>query len=470
MSGALWNFIRRVSTQFLTFVVTVIMARMLTPADYGLVAMLVIFTELGVAISEGGMSQALIHTRKISDSDATAAFVYNFITSLILYGILWLCAPLIAEFYSRGATMTRLVTLMALVIPLKSVVSVRVAGLVAEMDFKRLAILESVAAIGAGVSGIWLARIMPDARAIVAYQVIAAAFAALLIWLFGGKSFRLKFSIASFRKLISFGAPLLGGNVLEVIYRNLYLPLIGKFYSASQLGIFTRARQFASLPSVSISEVGRAPAYSMLCHLQDNEEEQKRAFLRSLNLSFYLVVPIMLYLAAFAYPLVDALLGEKWLATAEILPLMCTGMIFLPMDTLNLQMVQACGHSEMFLKSELWKKLTGIAILVATLKFGVPALAAGWAVAVMVSAFISAIYCHTCSGLKISMQLKGAIAPAWFSIVAVGIARVACIPLMNPILQLCVGFAVSLAIYMLLTYFVKPDGGITLFKMLGIKL
>lgn len=471
LGGVFWSFIQRASTQLVAFVVTVIMARMLTPADYGLVAMLVLFVELGVTISEGGMSQALIQARRFDSPYVSAALVYNVSISLALYGLVWVYAPLIASFYEIES-LCPLVRALALNIPIKSLASVRLARLTSKMEFRALAFIDIVSTMAAGVIGIWMAATGYGVWAIIVWQVALAALSTVMLWIFGEKPERIRLNKVAFKRLFSFGSRILTAGIIEVIYRNMYLPIIGKVYNPNQLGFFTRARQFASLPPISIGEVSRNVTYPLFCNLGESPQERYGSFLRIERVIWFVVIPVMLFVAIFAEPIVGALLGEKWMESALLLPIMSIGMMLNPIDTLNVQMIQACGCSDYFLHAEIWKKGVGLALLFSTVWLGIEWVAIGWGVSAFASAMISAIYCskvcrRDIPGASLAVQFHPTIKILLVSIGVVMFGKALSMTCSEAWVQLGVGLGASVLLYVGVAYLLdmrELQGLIRIFK------
>ena len=408
-----------------------------------MVAMLMIFVEFGAAISEGGLTQALIKKGSVTSADATAVVAYNLVTSGVIYGLIWLAAPWIAGFYAMPALET-LVRVISLNIPLRALASVNVASLTSAMNFKPQALAGFISTLLAGVAGIWMARAGRGVMSIVVYQVGTIALQTALLWILARRVRFGRPSGESFKSLFRFGSPLLVSSLIDVAYRNMYLPVIGKLYDARELGFFTRARQFASFPSVSAGEVVRSVSYSALCR---KEGDRKGVFLRMIRLTAFVSMPVMLYVAFFSRPLVVALVGEKWVEAASMLPYMSGGVMFLPLSVLNLQLIQAEGRSDYYLKSEIWKKGVGVALMLAAVAFGVWALALAWAATSLIGAMINAIYSRKCSGIKVSEQIQ-AISGIFFLSLGCCIAgRGVSLLAEGDVMQLATGFGVSALLY-----------------------
>ena len=419
LKGTFWSSIERFSAQGVGFLVMVIMARILTPSDYGLVGELTVFIAISQALVDSGFSQALIRKQDRTETDNSTVFYFNIVVGLVLYLILYACAPLIAKFYGEPilTPMTRLISLSILI---NSLVVVQRAILTINIDFKTQAKASFTASVLAGIGGIWLAYRGSGVWSIVWYQLMNLCFNAVLLWYFSQWRPRLLYSWKSFRELFGFGSKLAAASVLNSVYNNIYLLVIGKVFKTSDLGYYTRAHQFSDFPSSNLTGVLQRVIYPVLCSITDNKERLKQAYLRFLRIAAFVIFPLMMGLAAVAHPLIVLVLEEKWAFSAVLLQILCFSMMWYPIHAINLNLLQAEGRSDLFLKLEVWKKLLGLTILCITLPFGLVAMCWGMVLNSIIALIINTHYTGKLIGLGLFKQLKD-VFPALFYSISMGL-------------------------------------------------
>lgn len=419
LKGTFWSSIERFSAQGVGFLVMVIMARILTPSDYGLVGELTVFIAISQALVDSGFSQALIRKQDRTETDNSTVFYFNIAVGLVLYLILYACAPLIAKFYGEPilTPMTRLISLSVLI---NSLVVVQRALLTVNIDFKTQAKASFMASVLAGIGGIWLAYHGSGVWSIVLYQLLNLSINAVLLWFFSKWRPRLLYSWKSFRNLFGFGSKLAAASVLNSVYNNIYLLVIGKVFKTSDLGFYTRAHQFSDFPSSNLTGVLQRVIYPVLCSITDNKERLKQAYLRFLRVSAFVIFPLMMGLAAVAHPLIVLVLEEKWAFSAVLLQILCFSMMWYPIHAINLNLLQAEGRSDLFLKLEVWKKLLGLTMLCITLPFGLVAMCWGMVLNSIIALIINTHYTGKLIGLGLFKQLKD-VFPALFYSLSMGL-------------------------------------------------
>lgn len=316
--GVLWSTLERFSVQGIQFVVMIIMARMLTPNDYGLIGMLAVFIAVSQSLVDSGFSQALIRKQDRTETDNSTVFYFNLVVGVVLYGVLFVTAPLIARFYNEPqlVNITRVIGLSVL---FNSLVVVQRALLTIQIDFKTQAKAALTAAITSGIIGIWMAYSGYGVWSIVAQQLINLGTNVLLLWILSHWRPRWTYSWKSFQELFGFGSKMLASGLLDTLYRNIYLIVIGKVFSASDLGYYTRAHQFTDFPSSNLTGIIQRVTYPVLCSIQNEDERLGNVYRRFLRISAFVIFPLMMGLAAVAEPLVLTLLKEQWLFAATLL-------------------------------------------------------------------------------------------------------------------------------------------------------
>lgn len=345
------------------------MARILTPADYGLVGMLAIFLAISQSIIDSGFSQALIRKQDRSEIDNSTVFYFNIGVGIVLYAILFFAAPLIADFYKQPILIP-LTRLIGLSLILNSLAVVQRALLTIKLDFKTQAKASLAGAIISGGIGIWMAYTGFGVWAIVWQQLINLAVVTILLWILSHWKPILAYSWKSFKELFNFGSKLLASGLLDTVYKNLYLIVIGKVFKASDLGYYTRATQFTDFASSNVTGIFQRVTYPVLCEIQNDDARLADVYRRLLKTSAFIVFPLMLGLGAIAKPMVLSFLTDKWLFSAVLIQILCFSQMWYPVHAINLNLLQVKGRSDLFLRLEIIKKILGVAMLCITLPMG----------------------------------------------------------------------------------------------------
>lgn len=448
--GTIWSSVERFSVQGISFIVMIIMARVLTPDDYGLVGMLTIFIAVAQSLVDSGFSNALIRKLDRSETDNSTVFYFNIIVGILLYVILFFCAPLIADFYNEPLLipMTRLISLS---IPINSLVVVQRALLTVNLDFKTQAKASLTAAIIAGTVGITMAYTGFGVWAIVWYQLVNLVVSICLIWVFSNWHPRLVYSWSSFRELFGFGSKLAISSIISTLYDNIYLIVIGKVFRAADLGYYTRASQFAQFPSSNLTGIIGRVTYPVLCTMQDDDEHLRSVYRRFIRLSAFVIFPLMIGLAAVANPLILILLKEKWMFASSLLSIICFSMMWYPIHAINLNLLQVKGRSDLFLKLEIIKKIIGVAILCTTVPLGLVAMCYGSIASSILCLVVNTHYTGKLIQVGFMTQMRD-LSPTLlysFSMGAIVFLLVQILP--NPGLQLTSGIIVGALYFALVT-------------------
>lgn len=448
--GTLWSVVERFSVQGISFLVMIIMARILTPDDYGLVGMLTVFIAVSQSLVDSGFSQALIRKQDRTELDNSTVFYFNIGVGIILYLLLFFCAPLIARFYKEPILipLTRLISLSILI---NSFVVVQRALLTIKIDFKTQAKASVSASIASGIVGISMAYMGFGVWAIVWYQLTNLAINVGLLWAFSKWRPKWLYSWHSFRKLFGFGSKLALSGIINTIYDNVYLIVIGKFFSATDLGYYTRAYQFASFPSSNVSGIVQRVTFPILCTIQNDDNRLRYVYRRFLRLSAFIVFPLMIGLAAVAYPLVLLVLTKKWEFSALLLQIICLSMMWYPIHAINLNLLQVKGRSDLFLKLEIWKKIVGVAILCVTVPMGLVAMCWGSLASSIIALVINTYYTGKLIQVGFFTQMKDLIPTLFYSFLTGAIVWGIVNILSNLWFQLILGIAAGILFFITIT-------------------
>ena len=389
LNGLFWKLMENGGAQGVQFLVSIILARLLSPEEYGVVGVILIFVTIANVLVQNGFSTALIQKRKVDDTDFSSVFFFNMAVSAVIYLVLFLAAPGIAYFY-HNQEMTALVRVLAVVLFPGGVISIQNAYVSRNMEFKGLFISSFAASMISGAISIFMAFRGLGVWALVWQQIGYYFFYMLILFMSISWKPRLMFSFLRIKTMFAFGWKLLCASLLDTVYNNIYGLVIGRIYNESMLGNYNRGEQF---PKLIVSNLGAAIQSVMLPVLsasQDEPEQVKSMLRRAITVSSYLVLPMMAGLIAVARPMVLLLLGEKWLPCVPFLQIMCIAYSFWPIHIANLQALNAMGRSDIFLKLEILKKMVGLAVLVVGIRYNPLVLVALKAAADFLCTFINA--------------------------------------------------------------------------------
>lgn len=455
VKGVFWSSLERFSVQGIQFVVMIIMARMLTPNDYGLVGMLAVFIAISQSLVDSGFSQALIRKQDRSETDNSTVFYFNLIIGVLLYGVLFATAPFIADFYDEPQ-LINITRVIGLSVIFNSLVVVQRALLTVQIDFKTQAKAALVAAIISGVVGIWMAATGYGVWSLVAQQLVNLGINALLLWLLSRWRPIWIYSWESFGELFGFGSKLMVSGLIETLYRNVYLIVIGRVFSATDLGYYTRAHQFSDFPSSNISGIIQRVTYPVLCSIQNEDERLSLVYRKFLRLSAFVVFPLMMGLAAVAEPLIIVLLKEQWLFTATLLSIICFSMMWYPIHSINLNLLQVKGRSDLFLKLEIYKKIVGIVILCITVPMGLIVMCVGSFFSSMIALIINTYYTGKLINVGFIRQMHDLLPIFGLSSSMGGLVYLIIHQLsLNPLVELSLGICIGIIYYILLSILFK---------------
>lgn len=369
LSGLMWRFLERFGAQGVTFVVSIILARLLDPEVYGVVAIVTVFTAILNVFIDGGLGNALIQKKDADDLDFSSVFFFNMFMCLALYLLLFVAAPMIAKFY-KMPQLVAVIRVMSFTLIISGVKNVQQAYISKHLLFKRFFFATLGGTIGAALLGIWMAYRGFGVWSLVVQGLFNAAVDTMILWLTVTWRPKLMFSMERFRSLFSFGWKLLVSQLINTVYNNLRQLIIGKLYNADNLAFFNRGYM---LPNAFVGNVDAAidsVLFPVMSGTQDSVESIRNMTRRSIQVSSYVIWPIMLGLAAISRPLVTILLTEKWLPCVPYVIIFCVSYAFMPVDTANLNAIKALGRSDVFLRLTVIKKIIGFVILVATMWFG----------------------------------------------------------------------------------------------------
>lgn len=370
LSGVKWNAIERFSVQGVQFLLGLALARLLTPKDFGAISMLGIFFAVSNTFINSGFANALIRKKDSTDVDFSTVFYYNIFISVLFYGLLFIIAPYVSIFYNMPL-LTMVLRVQSITLILNSLCAIQVTRLTIALDFRCLAKVNLVAALLSGGSGVALAYYGWGIWALVAQNIIATFVKMVILWTYSKWIPLLLFSWKSFKELFSYGSKLLAAGLLNTIYSNLNSLVIGRFFSAQDLGYYNRGTNFARFPSTSINDVLMKVTFPIMAKIQNDDEYLIRVYRRNIRITCMCIFFLCVLLAAVGKPLIYLILTDKWHDSVMYLQIYCFAIMFSHINTINLNLLQVKGRSDLFLRLEIIKKIISTSILFAAIPFGV---------------------------------------------------------------------------------------------------
>ena len=454
VKGVGWSAVEKFSGQGIQFIVTLIIANILTPKDFGLVGMMAVFISVAQALIDGGFSQALIRKQDRSEVDCCTVFYFNIIISLILYGVLFLIAPWVADFYNEPQLLN-LMQVLCFIVVINSFGAIQRTLYTATLNFKIQAKASLFAAILSGVVGIILAYRHFGVWALVCQQLLNALFSVALFWWYPTWRPHLIFSWSSFRKLFAFGSNLMISTLINTIYGNIYQMVIGKIFSATSLGHFSQAKHITNLPSANITGILNRVVYPVLSSIQDDDKRLAKDYRQLLRTSAFVVFPLMCVLAAVSYPFINLVLGKKWLFTATLMIPLCFSLMWYPIHAINLDLLKVKGRSDLFLRLEIIKKIIGMAVLVMSIPFGLQFMCWMHIVSSLIGLIINTYYTGRLINVGFFVQMKD-LAPSLLSAIFLFVMVFNLDYFIhNDIVQIAIGVILGAVLYMGIAYVFK---------------
>ena len=449
VSGVKWNALGRFSSQFISFFIGLLLARILSPSDYGVVGMLGIFFAIAQTFIDSGFGSALIRKKDCTDIDYSTAFYFNIIVGLVCFMVLFFSAPLIALFFN-SPILKDVCRVLSINLFINSLTIVQNSILTSSINFKAIAKVNVYATLLSGAVGLTMAYLGYGVWSLVFQQVASALIRAFFLWTTTKWIPKMVFSNESFKYLFGFGSKILSASILHTIYANLTTIIIGKFYTPKDLGYYSRGEQLATFPSSNISAILQTVTYPILAKIQDDDSRLIAAYRKYIQITSMVIFFGMFLLTALAKPLILTLLTDKWTESIIFLQVFCFAWMFDHICSLNLNILYVKGRSDLILKLEIIKKTISISMIVAAIPFGVLAICLSRALYTQIAIIINTYYTGKLYGLGYLDQVKDYIKYLFLSAIAVGPAFVISYTSLSPLLILIIGVVISCSIYLLL--------------------
>lgn len=405
VKGVGWSAIDNVAHFGVGFIVSIVLARILSPEDYGLIGIVTIFTNVCNTIINSGFNSALIRKKDANEDDFSTAFIVNLVISVLLYAIIYVCSPSIAGFFGREE-LTSLTRVASLAMIIGALSLVQMTKLTKRIDFKTQTKITIISSILSGIVGIGMAAKGFGVWALVFQTITVQTLKTLLLFFYNRWMPRFHFSMKSFHELFGFGWKIMVSGILESVWKELYQVVVGKFYSSGTLGQYTRAKNFSQLISVNLTNVIQRVTYPVLSNIQDDKQRMTVAYRKVIRITMFVSFACMFMMGAVSEPFIYCLIGPKWQEASTYLPLICfTGALY-PLQAINLNMLQVQGRSDLFLYLEIIKKMILLAPLFIGAYIGIMPMLYANIVTSIISYFLNSHYSGKLLGYSSWMQLK----------------------------------------------------------------
>lgn len=391
ISALFWKFLERFGVSGVQFILQIILARLLSPDDYGVLSIMIIFTTLANVFIQNGFNTSLIQKKDVNNDDYSSVFWLSLLISIVLYGVLFALAPSLAYFYNMPQICFPFRVISLMIIP-GALNSIQIAIVSKEMNFKQIFTSNLSSIIISGVIGVLLAYLGAGIWALVFQTLLNVLIACIVMWFTVKWRPSFSFDLKRVRVLFAYGWKLLVSSLLDTLYQDLSSLVIGKKYDSGTLGYYNRGKQFPQFLINSINGAIQSVMLPAISSIQDYKNQVKSMMRRSITLSSYIIFPVMVGLAVVAEPTVKILLTDKWLPCVPYMQIFCVSFAFYPVHSCNLQTINAIGRSDIFLKLEIIKKTIGIiALVIAVFCFDSPiAIAMTGIFTTFISCFINA--------------------------------------------------------------------------------
>lgn len=401
VSGLFWTFSQQFSVQIINFVVQIFLARILMPSDFGLIAMLAVFMSVGTTLMDSGLTSSLIRTENPDQKDYSTVFFMNLAGSLLVYLVLVIASPFIADFYKQPV-LENIIKIYTLSFFVKAFVGVQTTRLTKAMNFKLQMTMQIPSVIVGGIVGIVMAYNGFGVWSLVYMNLVQTILFTAQHWIFSGWRPSLIFDLEKFKYHFFFGYKLTLSSLLNTVYQNLYNLIIGKYFSASQLGFYNRADTLRMFPVNSISNALNKVTYPMFSSIQNDNKRLKMAYKKLMQQVLFWLAPLLVFSAVLGEPLIRFVLTDKWLPAVPYFQLLCFGGILYPLHSYNLNILKVKGRSDLFLKLEVIKKAFITVGIIISVQYGIYGLLYFQMISSLLSFYVNTFY----SGKLLNYSMK----------------------------------------------------------------
>lgn len=400
-----WSGVQQFVNFGIQFVIGIVLARMLNPYDYGLIAMQGIFFAISGAFVDFGLEGALIQKKECNRADLNTAFLFSLTMATSMYVLLFLAAPMIAEFY-HAPILGKMLRFSALVLILNSIGIAPKALLQRQLRFKELALASTSITLLSGLVALYMAYHGYAYWSLIGQSLLGAVLMTGVCAFYARWLPSWRFSMESFRHLVSFGLPMLFTTLVHAVYNNLYSLVVGRFYTPRQLGLYERANNYSGYVSYSLSDLSMRALYPLLSRVQDDMAQLKESSLRILHASAFIVVPINVFLMIKAEDLIRIVLTEKWVEMAPLMQVMCISSMAYVVSNLHFNLFKAIGKTQILFICELIKKILGVLVLLITFRYGLVVMVWGLLVYAFINILISSLFVYRFMDITLMVQMR----------------------------------------------------------------
>lgn len=455
--GLAWSMIENFATRGLQFLFGIILARLLSPDDYGVIAMPLVFLAIAQCFIDSGFSSALIRKPELKEEDLSTAFYFNIIVGVVCYGILFFTSPLIADFYNTPI-LSDLLKVTALATLFNPLCTVQQTILTRKIDFRTQAIVSLAGALISGIIGLIMAYNGYGVWSLVFQQVGGYTLRTILLWILCSWRPKLLWSWESFHYLWGFGSKMLASALLNTLYSNVYPIVIGKFFSAKDLGNYTRAHNYGTLPSSQLTGVLQRVTFPVLSRMQNEDDRLAANYRRMLRLSALVIFPIMMMLSAVADPLVRVFLTDKWEGCILYLQIMCFSMMWYPIHAINLNLLQVKGRSDIFFRLEVIKKIIATVVMCITIPNGILWMVSGGIFSSLACLVVNTYYTGKLIHVGYLLQMRDVFPVFVLSLAMWSLIHITTFPIDSSYIQLVTGTAIGALFFLCCArHFLKRD-------------
>ena len=419
ITGLTWSFVDSFANQGIQFVIGIILARLLSPSEFGLVGMIVVFTAISQSFIDSGFSQALIRKSDCSQEDYSTVFYFNVVIGAVCYLVLFFLAAPISFFYEEPQ-LVPLIRVLCITLIISGIGLIQRTILTKKIDFKLQTKISLVSALLSGGIGIAMAMYGWGVWSLVWKTLSLNIFSVVLLWIWTKWRPSLVFNVDSFREMFNFGSKLLASGLLDTVHRNIYYLIIGKYFTSTELGYYTRADEFSNIPSANLNNIIGRVSYPILSIIQDDNQRLKIGYKKLIKGTMLVTFVLMVGMAAVAEPMVVTLIGEKWLPCVAYIQLLCFAGMLYPLHALNLNMLNIKGRSDLFLRLEVIKKFLSVPTIVIGILFGIKVMIMGMIINSFLAYFLNSFWSGRLIGYPMKEQVMD-IMPSFMISIVMGI-------------------------------------------------
>ncbi len=471
IGGVIWTVVDTFFLRGFSFLATLILARWLGPEEFGLVGMISVFIAIGTSITDSGLSTSLIRTRNANNQDFSTVFILNLILSIGVYIVFFLIAPLIADFFKQPI-LKNLIRVYCLSFIFSAFSAVQLARLTANMQFKKIAKLNIPGIIIGTLIGLSFGYFGLGVWSIVFMYLTTQFVQTLTLWTSSKWKPSLQFTKEKAKYHYGYGYKLMLSGILDTIFKNIYNIVIGKYYSAKELGFFERSKAFNDYPVTTITGIVSKVTFPLLSSIQDDKKRVSSLYKRLMGITFFITAPMMLGAAAIAYPLFLLVLGEEWTEAVPYFQILCLAGIFYPIHAFNLNVFKVYGRSNLFLKLEIIKKIIITIGLIIGFQFGIMGLVWSSVISNYLALFVNTYYSSNLINYSGKNQFFDMLPIFITSALMFGIVSFILLFVENLhlILQIIIGMTTGLVFYCLINRLIRTESLTYLLNLLKEKI